>query len=138
MLSEMRLQYLLIVGTFVLFSLIIYLIRKDKIEVKYAIIWLAFSLAMILFSIFPQLVFILGDITRVINPVNFVFMIQIIFILLILLSVSAVISGFSKKIKRLAQSNALLEKRVRELEATMKTEEEQIAEDVSADSAEND
>ncbi len=138
MLSEMRLQYLLIVGTFVLFSLIIYLIRKDKIEVKYAIIWLAFSLAMILFSIFPQLVFILGDLTRVINPVNFVFMIQIIFILLILLSVSAVISGFSKKIKRLAQSNALLEKRVRELEATMKTEEEQIAEDVSADSAEND
>ncbi len=138
MLSEMRLQYLLIVGTFVLFSLIIYLIRKDKIEVKYAIIWLAFSLAMILFSIFPQLVFILGDLTRVINPVNFVFMIQIIFILLILLSVSAVISGFSKKIKRLAQSNALLEKRVRELEATMKTEEEQIAEDVSAYSAEND
>ncbi len=138
MLSEMRLQYLLIVGTIVLFSLIIYLIRKNKIEVKYAIIWLAFSLAMILFSIFPQLVFILGDLTRVINPVNFVFMIQIIFILLILLSVSAVISGFSKKIKRLAQSNALLEKRVRELEATMKTEEEQIAEDVSADSAEND
>ncbi len=138
MLSEMRLQYLLIVGTIVLFSLIIYLIRKNKIEVKYAIIWLAFSLAMILFSIFPQLVFILGDLTRVINPVNFVFMIQIIFILLILLSISAVISGFSTKIKRLAQANALLEKRVRELEATMKTEEEQIAEDVSADSAEND
>jgi hypothetical protein len=39
-----------------------------------------------------------------------------VFILLILLSVSAVISGFSTKIKRLAQANALLEKRVRELE----------------------
>ena len=134
----MRLQYLLIVGTFVLFSLIIYLIRKDKIEVKYAIIWLAFSLAMILFSIFPQLVFILGDITRVINPVNFVFMIQIIFILLILLSVSAVISGFSKKIKRLAQANALLEKRVRELEAMMNVKAERTAEEITADREEND
>ena len=100
MLSEMRLQYLLIIGTIVLFGLIIDLIRRDKIEVKYAIIWLAFSLVMILFSLFPQIVFILGDITRVINPVNFVFLTQIVFILLILLSVSAVISGFSKKIKR--------------------------------------
>ena len=120
MMAEMRLQYLLIAGTLVLFSLIIYLIRRGKLEVKYAIIWLAFSLAMILFSIFPSLVFKLGDLTRVINPVNFVFMVQIIFILLILLSVSAVISGFSKKIKRLAQANALLEKRVRELERQMK------------------
>ena len=116
MLSEMRLQYLLIIGTVVLFGLIIRLIRRDKIEVKYAIIWLIFSLVMIIFSLFPQIVFILGDITRVINPVNFVFLTQIIFILLILLSVSAVISGFSKKIKRLAQANALLEKRVRRLE----------------------
>ena len=132
MLSEMRLQYLLIVGTIVLFSLIIYLIKKDKIEVKYAIIWLAFSVAMILFSIFPQLVFILGDLTRVINPVNFVFMIQIIFILLILLSISAVISGFSKKIKGLAQANALLEKRVRELEAKAKATEDHSAEEKSA------
>ena len=132
MLSEMRLQYLLIVGTIVLFSLIIYLIKKDKIEVKYAIIWLAFSVAMILFSIFPQLVFILGDLTRVINPVNFVFMIQIIFILLILLSISAVISGFSKKIKGLAQANALLEKRVRELEAKAKAAEDHSAEEESA------
>ena len=116
MLSEMRLQYLLIIGTVVLFGLIIDLIRRDKIEVKYAIIWLAFSLVMILFSLFPQIVLILGDITRVIDPVNFVFLTQIIFILLILLSVSAVISGFSKKIKRLTQSNAILEKRVRRLE----------------------
>lgn len=104
MLSEMRLQYLLIIGTVVLFGLIIDLIRRDKIEVKYAIIWLAFSLVRYCFSLFPQIVLILGDITRVIDPVNFVFLTQIIFILLILLSVSAVISGFSKKIKRLAQS----------------------------------
>lgn len=116
MLSEMRLQYLLIFGTFVLFGMIIWLIKHEKIEIKYAIIWLAFSVVLILFSIFPHLVFVLGDITRVINPVNFIFMTQIIFILLILLSVSAVISGFSRKIKRLAQANAILEKRVRELE----------------------
>lgn len=122
-LEEMRLQYLLILGAFVLFGMIVWLIKNNKMEVKYSIIWLGFSFTMIVFSIWPQLIFILGDITRVINPVNFVFLTQIIFILLILLSVSAVISGFSKKIKRLAQANALLEKRIRQLEEQLSEKE---------------
>lgn len=115
-LNNRDLQVLLIVGALALFGMIVYLIKHKKIEVKYSIIWLAFSATMILFAIFPYLVLVLGDISGVVNPVNFIFMTLFVFILLILLSVSAVISGFSTKIKRLAQANALLEKRVRELE----------------------
>lgn len=114
--NNLTLQHLLILGSFVLFGMIIWLIRKGKIEVKYSIIWLAFSITMILFAFFPYIVYVLGDITGVVNPVNFIFLTQIIYILLIMLSLSAVVSGFSKKIKRLAQTIALLEKRVRELE----------------------
>lgn len=110
------LQILLILGAFALFGVIVYLIKLKKIEVKYSIIWLAFSATMILFALFPYLVLVLGDISGVANPVNFIFMTLFAFSLLIMLSLSAVISGFSTKIKRLAQSNALLEKRVRELE----------------------
>jgi len=110
------LQVLLIFGAIILFAMIVWLIKNKKIEVKYSIIWLAFSATMILFALFPYLVLVLGDISGVANPVNFIFMTLFVFILLILLSVSAVISGFSTKIKRLAQANALLEKRVRELE----------------------
>ena len=115
-LNNKDLQILLILGAMALFGMIVWLIKHKKIEVKYSIIWLAFSATMILFAIFPYLVLVLGDISGVVNPVNFIFMTLFAFILLILLSVSAVISGFSTKIKRLAQANALLEKRVRELE----------------------
>ena len=110
------LRILLILGAIALFGMIVWLIKNKKIEVKYSIIWLAFSATMILFAVFPYLVLVLGDISGVANPVNFIFMTLFVFILLILLSVSAVISGSSTKIKRLAQANALLEKRVRELE----------------------
>ena len=110
------LRVLLILGAVALFGMIVWLIKHKKIEVKYSIIGLAFSATMILFAVFPYLVLVLGDISGVANPVNFIFMTLFVFILLILLSVSAVISGFSTKIKRLAQANALLEKRVRELE----------------------
>ncbi len=117
LINDNILQVLLILGAFTLLSMIIYLIKKEKLEVKYAIIWLIFSLVMIFFAFFPYIVYVLGDISGVVNPVNFIFLTQIIFILLILLSVSAIISGFSKKIKRLAQTIAILEKRLRELEA---------------------
>ena len=121
--NTLTLQHLLIIGSFVLFGMILWLIKHKKIEVKYSIIWLAFSVTMIAFALCRYLVLVLSDITGVVNPVNFIFLTQIIFILLILLSVTAVISGFSHKIKRLAQSNALLEKRVRELEQKL-TEKE--------------
>ena len=123
-LNNRDLQVLLIVGALALFGMIVYLIKHKKIEVKYSIIWLAFSATMILFALFPYLVLVLGDISGVVNPVNFIFMTLFVFILLIMLSVSAVISGFSTKIKRLAQANALLEKRVRELEQKMETKGE--------------
>ena len=110
------LRIILLLGSVGLFTFIMYLIKKGKLEVKYSIIWMFFSAAMLLFAIFPYLVLILGDIAGVIDPVNFIFLTQIIFILLILLSVSAVISGFSQKIKKLAQKNAFLERRIRELE----------------------
>ena len=123
-LNNRDLQVLLIVGALALFGMIVYLIKHKKIEVKYSIIWLAFSATMIIFALFPYLVLVLGDISGVVNPVNFIFMTLFVFILLIMLSVSAVISGFSTKIKRLAQANALLEKRVRELEQKMETKGE--------------
>ena len=113
---DLSLHAILILGSVAFLLFILYLMKKGKLEVKYSIIWLAFSLCMILFACFPYTVLILNDIAGVIDPVNFIFMIQIMFILLILLSVSAVVSGFSRKIKQLAQANAILEKRVRELE----------------------
>ena len=110
------LRLILLLGSAGLFAFILYLIKKGKLEVKYSIIWMFFSAAMLLIAIFPFIVLLLGDIAGVVDPVNFIFLTQIIFILLILLSVSAVISGFSQKIKKLAQKNAFLEQRVRELE----------------------
>ncbi|MBR2502843.1 MAG: DUF2304 domain-containing protein, partial [Oscillospiraceae bacterium] len=117
---DLSLHAIVIIGSVAFLLFILYLMKKGKLEVKYSIIWLAFSLCMLIFACFPYTVLILNDIAGVIDPVNFIFFTQIIFILLILLSVSAVISGFSRKIKQLAQANAILEKRVRELEEKTK------------------
>ena len=65
---------------------------------------------------FPYVVLVLTDLLGMAVPVNLVFLLVLAFILLLLLSLSSIVSGFAEKLKRLAQHNALLERRVRELE----------------------
>ena len=49
-------------------------------------------------------------------PVNLVFMLMFCFVLLVLLSLSIGVSQLADKCKHLTQENAILEKRVRDLE----------------------
>ena len=56
-------------------------------------------------------------------PVNLVFLLMFCFVLVVLLSLSIAITQLADKCKRLTQENALLEKRVRELERRLPPED---------------
>ncbi len=107
----------LFVGVILLFCVILYLIKKQKLSVKYALIWLFAALTLLIFSIFPYTILVLRDLLRMEMPVNAVFTIAFAFVFLLLLSLSSIASGFSQKIKSLTQQLAFLEKRIRELES---------------------
>ncbi|MDD2992430.1 MAG: DUF2304 domain-containing protein [Pygmaiobacter sp.] len=116
---ELNFRVALIVGVLLYLGVIFYLLKKRRLGVQYAIIWLLSGAVLLLFALFPYIVLVMGDILKVLNPVNFVFLVILAFVLLILLSLSAVVSGFSVKIKSLTQNAALLERRIRELEAQL-------------------
>ena len=109
-------QAIMVVGALFYLGVVFYLLKKQKLAVQYAIIWLISGFVLLIFAIFPYVVLVLGDIFHVLNPLNFIFLVILAFVLLILLSLSAVISGFALRIKRLTQNAALLERRMRELE----------------------
>ena len=73
-----------------------------------------------IFAVFPYIVLVLRDIIQIVTPSNLIFMIVIAFLLLVSLSLTSIVSGLSEKLKKLAQQNALLERRVRELEEKQK------------------
>ena len=116
---ELNFRIALIVGVLLYLGVIFYLLKKQRLGVQYAIIWLLSAAVLLLFTLFPYVVLVLGDIFKVLNPVNFVFLVILAFVMLILLSLSAVVSGFAVKIKALTQNAALLERRIRELEAQL-------------------
>ena len=113
---SVTLQLELLLGSVCLLAVIFYMLKKNLLSVKYSLLWLFFAAALILFAAVPYVVYVLRDILNIEIPVNLVFVLLFCFVLLVLLSVSVAISQLAEKAKRLAKSNALLEKRVRELE----------------------
>ena len=111
-----KLQIALILGALIYLLIIFSLLKKQKISVRYALPWLASGLVMVLFACFPYLAKLLRALTGVEVVSNLVFIIIIAFMLLILLSLTAAVTDLSQRAKRLTQTNALLEERLRRLE----------------------
>ena len=106
-------------GAVVFLVVILWLLKKGWLTVRYSIIWLMAGGALLVFAVFPYIVLVLRDWLNMEMPVNVIFTLVLAFVLLLLLSLSTIVSGFAEKLKRLAQENALLEKRVRELEQAL-------------------
>lgn len=117
------LQIFLIVCVLIFLCIIIYYLAKKKLNLKYSLTWLAAGIVMLIFGIFPQLVTIIGSTIGIISEVNTVFLFAGMFMLLIIFTLTIIVSHMNNRIYRLTQMQALLEKRVRELEASQKNSE---------------
>lgn len=121
----LELRIILLVGA-ILYLLVIYvLLKKGKLNIQYSIIWLASAAAFILFAAFPYIVFVLRDLLNIEVPSNLIFMLLFAFVLILLLSLSTIVTGFATRIRKLTQTQALLEKRVRELEDALQKKEDE-------------
>jgi len=110
------LQIFLIVGVLIFLAIIIYYLAKKKLNLKYSLTWLAAGVGMLILAIFPQLVDDIGSLVGIAAPVNTVFLFGGIFMLLIIFTLTMIVSHMNNRIYRLTQTQAILEKRVRELE----------------------
>ena len=109
-------QFFMILGAAILLLIIFALLKKGHMSVKYSLLWLALAVVLVIFAVFPYVVYVLRDLLDVQMPVNLVFMLMFCFVLLVLLSLRIGVSQLADKCERLTQENAILEKRVRDLE----------------------
>jgi len=110
------LQYVFIIAVVFFFGIIIFFLRKNAFSLKYTLLWLISGLIMLLVSIFPGILVFISKIFGFQVASNALFTLMLGFFLIILLSLTSIVSRQTEKIKTLAQTIALLEKRVRELE----------------------
>ena len=115
-----RLQLYMILGAVLLLAVIFCLLKRGLMSVKYSLLWMLLAVCLVIAAAVPYTVFVLRDLLDIQMPVNLIFLLMFCFVLVVLLSLSVAITQLAEKCKRLTQANAILEKRVRDLEDTVK------------------
>ena len=95
---------------------IVYLLRKKRLYIKYALAWLLTVVTLVLLALFPEAVRGMAYFFGLKTPVNFIYVVEGAFVLCILLICTVIMSHMNSRIVRLIQVQGILEKRVRDLE----------------------
>ena len=109
-------RIILLTGVLLYLLLIVILMRKGRMSLKYSLIWFFSGVVLLLCAIFPQAIRFFTRLIGVYSEVNAVFFVGVCFLLLIILSLTSIVSGQTERIRILVQTQAILEKRVRDLE----------------------
>lgn len=116
------LRITLIIGMLCYFALILIFIKNKSLLLKYALLWIFAGIVLSCMIIFPGLLFWIKDVLGIESNMNGLFVLIIGFVIMILMALTAIVSRQANRIRILIQTNAILEKRVREVESILKGE----------------
>lgn len=119
-----RLRLSLILAVIAYFILILWLLKRREISLKYTLLWLFAGLCMGILVIWPESLMIIIRIIGIENSMNGLFILAIAFVIVILMSITSIVSKQNEKIRSLTQTIAILEKQLREQEKRLKDKNE--------------
>lgn len=104
----------LIIGICLVVALlaIVNMIRKRKLELKYALSWLIAIVFVLIMDCFPMLLTRLSYFLGIWAPVNMIFFLGFCFSLLIIFVLTVTLSRMSERVRKLAQAVALNEEKI--------------------------
>lgn len=117
-----KLQIVIALAILVVLGILINMIRRRSLELKYALSWMLVMAALFVFACAPKLLIVVSDFLGIYAPVNMIFFLGFCFSLVIIFSLTVALSRLSNSIRTLDQIVALNEKRLQELEAELEKE----------------
>lgn len=119
---NLNLRIFLVLSIIFYLGIILNLLRKKSLNLKYTLTWLFSGIVMLIVSIVPEIVYYIAHAIGIVDVTNAVFMIEGMFILIILLSLTSIVSHLNDRNRELIQKVGLIEKRLRDLEKANKKE----------------
>ncbi|MCL6570975.1 MAG: DUF2304 domain-containing protein [Bacillus sp. (in: Bacteria)] len=111
-----QLQIILLITSIITFVVIINLIRKYNLELKYSFLWLFFCVVNILLAAFSKIAIMISELLSIKEPANAIFLLSFIFQFFLIFSITLTISRISNKLTQLVQDVALLKHEVEKLQ----------------------
>lgn len=127
----MTLKFRLIMAAILLigFVIIINMVRKKSLDLRYALIWLALIAMILVIVIVPGLLGVITHFLGIYDAMNMVFFMGFVFLIVATFFLTAALSRNSNRIKALTQQVALLEKQVRDESVKVSLKDEASSED---------
>lgn len=115
----MSLKLQIVVAVIILLALlgIINMVRKEALDLKFALSWLVVGIVVLILDVFPGIMNYLVHLLGIELPVNMMFFFGFCFTLFLVFTLTVKVSRQSEQIKRLVQELALLEEEIREKES---------------------
>jgi len=101
-------------ASIITFVFVFSLLRRGALREKYAVLWLFFSGTALFFSLFPKALNWISGQLGVAEPVNLLFFVTVVLLILVAVQLSYELSRHEARIRRLAEEVALLEHEVKE------------------------
>ena len=117
-----RLKVSLLAAVLVFFIIVLSMLKRRRLTLKYTLLWLLTGVVMLIFVVFSEFLQSLASFIGAQTLMNTLYLLIIGFILVLLMMVTSIVSKQTERIAFLAQANAILEKRVRELEESKERE----------------
>jgi hypothetical protein len=113
---ELRLQIVAVVGAVGLLLLVLEMVRRRALMERYALLWLASSLVILVLAVWSDALTLLARQLGILSAPNALFFVALAFVLFLLLHFSSAMSRLTDQSKVLAQRQAILEQRLSEVE----------------------
>jgi len=107
-----------------LFFFFISMLRNQKLDLKYCLVWIIALLGVAVFCIFPGLLDGLSHLLGIGIPVNTLFLICIAFLTFICIGLTVVVSRLSARLRTLTQNIAIMESERESFKKHRDTEEQ--------------
>lgn len=117
----MSLKLQIIIGVILVIALawIINMVRKEILDIRFALSWLLVGIIVLILDIFPSAMFWLVHLLGIQLPVNMMFFFGFCFTLFLVFGLTTKVSRQAEQLKRLTQEVALLEKSLTEAKDTV-------------------
>lgn len=100
-----------IVFTVVFLLTVIELVRKNKLQERYSLLWIFMSIVLLILSSTPVIINTVAEWLDIKNPPSLLFLFGLVYLIIYNLHLTVVVSKQSEKITRLAQEVALLKEK---------------------------
>lgn len=110
----LKLQILIIVALAIALVFIILQIRNRKLDLKYSLTWFFLILALLILTIFPQILTFFSNLVGFGSQMNMLFVSGFLLTLLIIFTLTRAVSKLMDQVRTLTQKVALLERELLE------------------------